>query len=371
MKLQYLAFSCSLFILSLMSKPQAITLPIVLLAIDAFYGRLDLKNIFREKWMFLVAIAGFMHFSISQQVGLLEISNFSVSEILPKLGLTLHALSLYIVKNFIPFKLSCLYPYPKVIGVIILGIVFFLLIVIFVAFVKKIKENNQKSLLVFGCVFFLVTIMIPIILMWVAPWHNGFAVNDHYMYLPSIGLFLVLALIFEYYFQRSNYLFFWFANVLLITYVLILSVITYKYCDVWKDSISLWTHVIKEYPDSSTTAVAYFNRGAAYGRLNNDVKALADLDKALTLHPNYDKAYYNRGVILGKEGKYTEAIAQYSKVISINADFVEAYNNRAIAYFHINDYTRSWEDVHKAQDLGFSVNPAFINRLKSCNREEL
>ncbi|MCX5712534.1 MAG: tetratricopeptide repeat protein, partial [Candidatus Omnitrophica bacterium] len=75
-------------------------------------------------------------------------------------------------------------------------------------------------------------------------------------------------------------------------------------------------------------------------------------------------AYYNRGLAYLKQGKSAQAIPDFNKVIEINPKDPEAYRNRAIAYHGIKEYNKAWEDVHKAEGLGYTVSPKFLNILK-------
>ena len=56
---------------------------------------------------------------------------------------------------------------------------------------------------------------------------------------------------------------------------------------------------------------------------------------------------------------------EYNKAIDINPQFAEAYNNRAIIYYSLKQFDKAWADVRKAEELGFKVNPGFINALKA------
>ncbi|HLG30957.1 MAG TPA: tetratricopeptide repeat protein [Candidatus Brocadiales bacterium] len=45
----------------------------------------------------------------------------------------------------------------------------------------------------------------------------------------------------------------------------------------------------------------------------------------------------------------------------------EAYNNRAVAYYYKGEYDKAREDVHKAQDLGYHVNPGSLDALRKAS----
>ena len=56
-------------------------------------------------------------------------------------------------------------------------------------------------------------------------------------------------------------------------------------------------------------ALAYSNRGNAYGKKGDVDRAIADYTKAIELAPTRALAYYNRGVTYGRKGDVDRAIA--------------------------------------------------------------
>jgi tetratricopeptide (TPR) repeat protein len=71
-------------------------------------------------------------------------------------------------------------------------------------------------------------------------------------------------------------------------------------------------------------AVAYFNRGYAYGEKGDYDQALADYTQVIRLDPNYAAAYNNRGYAYRNKGDYDRAIADYTKTLSINPNHADA-----------------------------------------------
>lgn len=45
----------------------------------------------------------------------------------------------------------------------------------------------------------------------------------------------------------------------------------------------------------------------------------------------------------------------------------EAYYNRGVVYYLKKEYDKAWEDVYKAQSLGFKVHPEFLNDLRKAS----
>ena len=84
--------------------------------------------------------------------------------------------------------------------------------------------------------------------------------------------------------------------------------------------------------------------------------------------PSSDAAtYYNQGNAYCKEGQYDKGIYYYNKAIEIAPKFSVAYNNRAIGYYYKKEYEKAWDDVHKAQNMGYEVHPGFLNALRKAS----
>jgi tetratricopeptide (TPR) repeat protein len=141
-------------------------------------------------------------------------------------------------------------------------------------------------------------------------------------------------------------------------------------------------------------AEAYNNRANAYIRKGQYDKVISDCNKAIELNPRLAGAYYNRGLAYhqGKKqydkaisdynraikrnprlaraqtkGQYDKAISDFTKAIEINPSFAKAYNNRGVSYFYKKNYEKAWNDVYKAQNLGDTVHPRFLEDLRQAS----
>ena len=65
-------------------------------------------------------------------------------------------------------------------------------------------------------------------------------------------------------------------------------------------------------------AIAYNNRGIAYGQKGDDDRAIADFDTAIKLDPKSADTYYNRGIAYGQKGDYDRAIADFDTAIKLD-----------------------------------------------------
>jgi tetratricopeptide (TPR) repeat protein len=143
---------------------------------------------------------------------------------------------------------------------------------------------------------------------------------------------------------------------------------------------------------------AYANRGGVYGKTGRYAEAIENLNKAIELDSMYIDAYSNRaltfyysqqyepcirdcdfflrfyplnadmynlrGLANDLLRRYQEAIADYNEAIRLKPDQGVFYQNRSYAYFASGDKKKALADAEKAQNLGVTMDPAYLLRLK-------
>ena len=138
-------------------------------------------------------------------------------------------------------------------------------------------------------------------------------VADRYTYIASIGIFCIIGEGFVWLYKRSMpyaraIRIFLLAALIVIVGVLML--LTWKRCAVWKDSVSLWSDVLCNYPASQA---ALKNRGAAYTNNGKIAEAIADFTKAIEVGPDNALIYTLRADAYRKIGNFEQAIDDYNK----------------------------------------------------------
>jgi len=265
---RYYVLSLFLFLLSLLSKSMAVTLPFVLLLCDTLLHRKIDRKCLIEKIPFLVIafIFGIMALfaqgspeAMSQNPSSPSSKNiFIMSEVLTtyfsKLLLMSEIVTSYFPKLILPIKLSCLYPPIKGIA----GFWSYVYLTTIIGFlIAGILLGKYNKKIPFGTLFFFITII---------PTLPAKIMADRYLYIPSIGIFFIAAEGF-YWLYRSKLKPIKIVKpilaILLIGILGTFSFLTWERCQVWKDSMSLWNNVLKNYPD---IPIAYNNLGEAYLR---------------------------------------------------------------------------------------------------------
>lgn len=98
----------------------------------------------------------------------------------------------------------------------------------------------------------------------------------------------------------------------------------------------------------STDAELFFLRGTSYNKQNSYNKALIDLNKAISLNPEYDVAYNERGLLYKNLKEYVKSIDDFTKYISIDSTSFFSYYNRGIAYLYLKENNKAINDFNKA-----------------------
>ncbi|OPX17648.1 hypothetical protein BXT86_05370 [candidate division WOR-3 bacterium 4484_100] len=348
-------FTLIFFVLSLFSKPAAITLPFVLLIIDAFVYQRFNKNIVIDKIpLFILSIIfTIIAFFGQQSVGAVRpnISSAIFFNILSPLRIVVF----YLCKTVIPVRLSCFYPIPEELPqwespFFALMPVIIVLSIILILFLKR---HNKK--LIFGSLFSAITTL-PVIQ--IVP--VGQPIADRYTYLPLIGVFYLVAEAWYYLKTRTAKPIKVIFTIIVVAVICLLSYLSNIRCRVWKDGITLWSDVIEKYP---SMARLYNNRGIYYAQIQRYDEALADFNRALSLDKNFIAAYNNRGNVYASLGEVDRAITDFTEALKIDSSFADAYYNRAIAYFMKREFEHALQDLLKCKGLGYEVPQEFLNEI--------
>lgn len=346
----FLLFSLVAFIFSLLSKIQAVTLPLSLLLIDYWLNRKFNFRLIIEKIPFfaLSLITGLVGIYFLRQQGSLE-----TGEVFPfhqRIFIGSYSFMVYIVKSVYPFNLSALHPYTSKLNMLYyLSMIPAILIAIIPFFTFK-----KNKFLAFGILFFIANI---VFMLQVLGAGQGF-LAERFTYIPYIGLFLIYAKFAEkllndfYQYKTTIYS-------ILGVYLIVLMVITVNQRNTWKDSISLWNNVIEKYP---TNSMAYNNLGHYYRQQNQYENALKNYNLAIQNDPENDMAYANRGKVWFDQGQVDKALDDYNKSIELDNKDAETFSNRGAAHGMNKEYDNALADLDYALKLENNNLNALSNR---------
>lgn len=355
---KYYYLAIFLYILALLSKPMAVSLPLLLFLIDYALFRQFKKRIIIEKIPFLIlgVIFGAVVY-YSQQMAIVHKLIFLFPDNIIYLS---YRIVFYLAKLVIPINLSCFYPYPaKLNGNLpfiywLCPLILAILVILTFFFLKRMKFHR---LVIFGILFFLIN-MLPVLQLVPA---GRTIVADRYTYLSYIGLFFLAGKGFSYMLKiRTNRSLpiKQFAIVLFMCIVGILTYLTWQRCLIWKDGVTLWTDVINKYPYA---AIAFNNRGNAYLAKSEYDKAIVDFDHAAKIDPHDPAASTNLCDVYWRLERFELAIKECKRAIALKDDCFEAYNNLGSIYFSMGKPDAAVDSYRKAISINRDYAPALNN----------
>ncbi len=195
-----------------------------------------------------------------------------------------------------------------------------------------------NRLMAFAILWFFVTLL-PVC--HIFPHHELLA--EHYLYLPSFGFVLLMALILD-----QSLTFVRWRYVLYTAFALVLvlfSVRTVNRNYDWKDSFSIWTKTVKTAPNCVR---ALNNLGIEYYKVKNNAQAEQYYQRAITLQPTYEKSFYNLGNIYREKEDYNRALSMYQKAAQLNPENFRNHNNLGNTYAMLKNFDAARKAFEKA-----------------------
>ena len=348
-KKKYVVWIVVLFILSLLSKIQAVALPLSMLAIDYLLKRkLSFKLVF-EKWHYfgLSLVFGLIGvYFLGEQGSLDSTSNYNLIQ---RLLVGVYSYDIYLIKFLVPFRISPLYPYPAAIPVEVYLAPILFAGVCFLAW-KAFKKAWRP--LLFGLAFFTFNVMF---VLQVVGAGQGF-LADRFTYIPYLGLMYALGH-YGYKFITSGHKYASVTKVLAGIWCVLLLAQTWVHVPVWKDSGALWTHVMKYY---TNTPLPYRNRAQHLRDQGQHEQALADYNRSIELKKDPD-VVNSRARLYFNQQKWNAAIQDYDLAIQLDGTVGEYWINRGAAYAMIGNMQSALADMSQ----GITLDPDFANGYKN------
>jgi len=409
-----LMFSC--FILALLSKENSLVFPLLVLLYHLFFAK-------RIKITLFIPIAAVSLIYIFLRLTILKsalLHVYRVSGFFQRIPAFFAAIFNYTRLLLIPVGLHMDYGTPSfkfTDSEVLIGL---FLCILFLGYAFKQRRDNK--LIAFSIFWFFIT-LIPVSGIYALPFYMA----EHFLYLPSVGFFLIITYIILRIFSDSKKLK-GVATVVICGSGVLLTVLCYRQNQYWRTPISLYTRIIQFNP---STRWAYNNLGNAYlkkgmlkeakiaymkalqispdnARLYNNLgyiyliqrnydESLKMLMKAVELYPRYTKAYYNLGLlyiakgrekeaveffmkvieinpyyaeayyhlgnIFRRRGKIEEAIGFYKAAIEVNPQYAKVYNHLAVLYYSLGECNIAVEYCNKALSLGYAVDIRFLERI--------
>ena len=421
----WLALSLLSFLAACLAKSAAVTLPLVLVAVD-FYLNKKLDGKFwlsKIPYLILSVLFGIYTFSTRAAEGHDITAASSLFTVADRFWMVCQTILFYPVKMLLPFLgYSVAYPFVKVGGswpylyylspFVLLGLGAFLFL----------KGRNYPNVLLGAALYFLpLTVMLPFRTV------GSFELrSDRYVYLSCVGLFFMAGLLLEK--ARLS-----FRGGILLAVAVVFGFFGFRQSQIWQNGVSLFQNCVHKTPESSlcqcnlgynalitsdfkrsikhysealrfepNTVEAYSGRGQAYlqeqqiqealddfdkaikgglsspklfmnrGKclvmLDRPAEALPDLTKSLTLEPKSAETYFFRGSAYEKTGDFDQAINDYGQAAQLQPDYVEALGNRGFLYIKKEQWPEAIADYSAAIKANPDIPLLYNNRANAYLR---
>lgn len=357
------------FILALMSKPMAVTVPVMLVLLDIYpFGRFEGR--FGTPLRLKVLMEKVPFFVLSLMTGVLTIiaqyrggamKPFEHFPLFERCVIAVRGISFYLEKMVFPAGLSPYYPYPTE-GISFANPPYFIRggAVVLATLLSIWAWRRGKRVFAMTWAYYIVTLLPVLGIIQV----GGQAAADRYTYIPSIGPFFLFGLGIATgleWLQGKGYSSTRNKTIILLPLVAVLGLLgamTVKQTGTWKDFLSLWDSVIERFPNH---ADAYLNRAKIYSKMGKYEEALRDLDRTSQLDHKKKEAFFQRGYVHAVLGKHSEAIMDFDRAIELDPKYAEAYNNRGLSSLDMGDYPSALKNFSRVTELDPTYAVAYNN----------
>ena len=361
---RWILVSLAAYVLSLLSKASAMTLPVVLLVLDVYPLRRlgpgrkgwfspETREVWREKLLFAAFAVCTGVTALFAQYTAGAYRPLEQHDIASRFSQALYALTFYLWKTVLPFDLSPLYEMPR--NPEFWHWSFFLsgFVVIAITVVLFIKRRRWPAVLASWIVYGV--LLAPI---------SGIAqsgpqlVGDRYSYLSCMSWALLAGGGLVHLWQLSLSGSFasriaipvtGFAAVALVG----LGALTWRQTQIWKDSERLWTHALSIQKESG---YAHNNLGMALAEQNRIDEAIVEFREVLQIDPQDADGHHNLGNALARKGRLGEAVEQFHEALRIHPGHAKAHYDLANALARQGELDTAV--VHFRQTLFFAPQDA-------------
>ncbi len=372
-----LFFSAGSFFLATLCKEPALTLPLVLVAYDYVFRKRGERPFEQLKRYvpFIAAGAGYLILRFHALEGFapqkqhMELSAYQlVINVFP-------LFAQYLGKIIVPTGLNAFYVLHPVNSIFEIKSIWALIVTI--AFSVLIYINLKKN----KTTFFSLLFIMPLLPVLYIPGLSDIGFAERYLYLPSVGFVVLLALFIEWTkgnMPRGAIV----SPIIFMVIVGLYAVGTIDRNTVWRDNYTLFSDTVSKSPDG---AIPHNNLGCVLqtrGRIddaieqyqialklkpdhteaNNNLgrafyekgwlqKAIEQYRTTLTMHPNFVRTHINIGVIFEETGLLDKAIEQYQIALSLKPDSLDAHYSLGNAFFRKNWIDQAIEHYQMALKL--------------------
>jgi len=350
-----------LFVMSLMSKPVTVTLPLVFLILDWF----PLERLGTTKKLYEAVMEKLPFFLCSLVIAWITIvasssgiAGFDELRLRPRILLAVKSVITYLRMMLLPVGLSPMYDHPENAASLMKAQYIAPMVLFFLISAAVSIAGRKNRLWPAVWLYYLVTVFPMLGITQIGP--QGWA--DRFTYLPSMGPTILAALGLVLVCTNTSDGFF---SAPLLRYTAIAAVallpvyyslLTARLIPVWHDTESVWNRAVEEYRGEA--GVAHFNRGFYYNESGDYEAALKDMNASLDIFKRRGslricRVYYGRGLVYQNMRRYGEAVAEFTKAVeSAGARPQRSYYfQRGLAFHNLGMEEEAEKDFEIARGL--------------------
>ncbi len=338
------------FLLALLSKAMAVTLPVLLLLIDTFIERRKISwNILADKIPYALLSALFMVIATAGKERV--IGSVTFFETMLMAG---RSAMFYVEKFFLPFDLSVFYTHRGTITLsdtrLLVPWLFLagtLALLLFLTWRRRsVSQNSLLSAAWFGSLFFLITLS-PTFLNF-QKGAETFVAVDRYAYFPMIGILFFLVSALESLSSKFRNRFI--TPSILLLLVMLVVPLSIAQTKTWANPELLYANALNVHPESLGARVSL----AKYYREQGRLQEAFDVLKAGLPYGDDSHLHLAAGAILARSGRVADAIAEFQKAAAMDPENPEPHYSLGMLEEEIGNFAAAQRAYAEAVRLDAS-----------------
>jgi len=254
----------------------------------------------------------------------------------------------YLRHAFWPLHLGVFYPHP---GPALRPWYAYVSLFLLVAITVLVFEARRRRYLLVGWLWFVGT-LVPMLGLQPVGYKGMQGIADRYAYLPFIGLFIMVCWgVPDLLANRSAPVRRALLTGLSLTLLLVLAGLTHRQLNHWSDNASLWSHTLQV---TGPNWLAENNLGKILMSEGREDEGVAHFFRAAAIYPNDPVSNMNIALYEQKHGNLPEAVTHFKIAITMSHDEklkIAALNSLAQAYTDLGDTMRARECLAAAARL--------------------
>ncbi|MEI6821610.1 MAG: tetratricopeptide repeat protein [Bacteroidota bacterium] len=380
----FLFISLGMFFLSLMSKEGVVTMLFLFPIIGWYFTDAKLKSILISSLLMLfpavayIAIRYYVLSNMCNSVTIPIITNFLVGATDPvsHFATALMLLGKYLLLSILPYQLVSNYTYNQIpiIGLsnpkFLISVLVYLTIGIYV-----ILNIRKKKPLVFGLLFFLITISIYSNVFF----HIGTSFGERLVFIPTLGLCISLVYIITQWLKvgiinKNKSIIEVIKSKPIFTTIFIIILITFSAKTViraaeWKSEAILYEKDIKRSPNSASLCYWYGNTLVEKANKENEkdkkdaflYQALSYFDKCISIYPDYTDCLEQIDYTYIELSDFKNAFVYANKALRLDSTKAVTWYNIGLCYYEFGNTQLALEFYNKSLSKDSRYSKAYLN----------